>query len=57
LIVDHLLLLKSFGTGLAAGIGFSLLRLPIPGPTELASIIGIIGLFTGMLIVKAFVLH
>ena len=44
-------LAKSLGLGLVVGILFTLLKLPIPAPRDLASIFGIIGLFSGMIII------
>lgn len=52
--MDLMLLLKSLGTGFAAGVVFSLLKLPIPAPQEIASIVGIIGIFLGFIVVKMF---
>jgi XapX domain-containing protein len=52
---DPLLLCKALLTGFVAGVAFSLLKLPIPAPSELASIVGVIGVFLGFLAVRAFV--
>ena len=41
-------------TGLAVGILFSLLKLPIPAPPALAGILGIIGIWAGFAIVNLF---
>lgn len=53
--LDPILLLKALATGFAAGVIFSLLKLPIPAPTEFASIVGIIGVFLGLVVVKMFI--
>jgi len=52
---DPILLVKSLGTGFVAGVIFSLLKLPIPAPSEFASIVGILGVFLGLLAVRFFV--
>lgn len=52
---DFVLLGKSLFTGLVAGVVFGLLKLPIPAPSEFASIVGIIGIFLGFIAVKFFV--
>ncbi len=52
---DIILLGKSLLTGFVAGVVFALLKLPIPAPSEFASIVGIIGIFLGLVAVKMFV--
>ena len=53
-----MLLLKthflSLFVGILLGAVFSLLRLPIPAPNNLAGILGIFGVFVGFLIVNHF---
>jgi len=44
--------IKALITGLITGVIFALLRLPIPAPTALAGILGIIGIFIGYCIIK-----
>ena len=39
-------------TGLAVGCLFSLFRLPIPAPSALAGILGIVGIYIGFVIVQ-----
>ena len=39
-------------TGTAVGALFSLIKLPIPAPQNIAGIMGIFGIFLGYLIVK-----
>jgi len=51
--IDSILLLKSLLTGFVAGAAFTFLKLPIPAPGEFASIVGILGIFLGMLVVKS----
>ena len=46
-------LLLTFAVGLAVGVLFTLLRLPVPAPTELASVVGIAGVFAGLVAVRA----
>jgi XapX domain-containing protein len=41
-------------TGLAVGIIFSLLKFPIPAPNNLSGILGIVGIFLGMLVIQHF---
>lgn len=53
--IDYLLLGKCLLTGFITGAFFSLLKLPIPAPAEFASIVGILGIFLGLLVVKAFI--
>ena len=48
-------ILKSFGTGIACGVAFSLLKLPIPAPGVLAGVVGIIGIFLGYVLIKFFI--
>lgn len=38
--------------GIIVGIVFTIIKIDIPGPTKIESIIGIIGLFIGMIIVE-----
>lgn len=52
---DLLLLVKSLATGFVAGAVFALLKLPIPAPSEFASIVGILGVFLGLVVVKMFI--
>jgi XapX domain-containing protein len=52
--LNPIILVKSLVTGLVVGVAFSLLKLPIPAPGEVASIVGIIGIFLGMVLVKMF---
>lgn len=47
------LLCLTFGVGLVTGLLFSVMNLPIPAPTELPSIIGILGIFSGLVLVRA----
>jgi len=53
--VDFILLGKSLVTGFVAGLVFALLKLPIPAPSEFASIVGILGIFLGLVVVKMFI--
>lgn len=39
--------LFSLFTGLIVGVVFGLLKLPMPAPTTLAAIMGVIGIFVG----------
>jgi len=41
-------------TGLAVGCLFSLFRLPIPAPSALAGILGVVGIYIGFVIVNYF---
>jgi XapX domain-containing protein len=47
-------LILSLITGLISGGVFSLLKLPIPAPSTLPGLFGIIGLFLGYMIVQRF---
>ncbi|WP_155668583.1 XapX domain-containing protein [Ornithinibacillus caprae] len=42
----------SFLTGIVLGIVFSLLELPIPAPPNFAGVMGIVGVFTGFVLVN-----
>ncbi|WP_407668452.1 XapX domain-containing protein [Ornithinibacillus halophilus] len=42
----------SFLTGIILGIVFSLLKLPIPAPPNLAGVMGIVGVYTGFLLIN-----
>lgn len=39
-------------TGLAVGVLFSFLKLPLPAPPTLAGLMGIIGMFVGFMIMN-----
>ncbi len=52
--LSPILLGKSLLTGFIAGSVFAFLKLPIPAPSEFASIVGIIGVFLGLVAVKFF---
>ncbi|WP_156291836.1 XapX domain-containing protein [Oceanobacillus salinisoli] len=47
------IVLISFLTGIVLGIVFSLLKLPIPAPPNLAGVVGIVGVFTGFVLVNS----
>jgi XapX domain-containing protein len=51
----HLWMLgKSLLIGFIVGAFFTALRLPIPAPDELGAIVGIIGIYLGMLAIRLF---
>jgi XapX domain-containing protein len=39
-------------TGLAVGVLFSFLKLPLPAPPTLAGVMGIVGMFVGFVIMN-----
>lgn len=39
-------------TGLAVGMLFSFLKLPLPAPANLAGVMGIVGMFVGFMLMK-----
>lgn len=41
-------------TGVAVGVFFSLLKLPLPAPPALAGVLGIVGIYLGHLLVGYF---
>ncbi|MFZ5596734.1 MAG: XapX domain-containing protein [Bacillota bacterium] len=43
-------ILVSMITGLTAGVLFAVLKLPVPAPSTLAGVAGILGLFLGYMI-------
>ncbi len=45
-------LLLALAVGAVIGAAFSLLKLPIPAPDKLEGVLGIIGIFVGMILVK-----
>jgi len=45
-------ILKVFIVGLVIGSIFTFLKLPIPAPGVLAGVIGIFGIYLGMIIIK-----
>jgi len=49
---DLLNWLKAFAVGLITGAIFTVMRINIPAPTSLSSIMGIIGLFLGLITVS-----
>ena len=42
----------SFITGILVGAIFSLLKMPIPAPNNISGILGIVGIFIGMVIIN-----
>lgn len=48
-------IIKATIAGMACGIIFSLLKLPIPAPPVLAGVMGIVGVFLGYVIISAIV--
>ncbi|SET54294.1 XapX domain-containing protein [Oceanobacillus limi] len=46
--------IQSFIAGIVLGAIFSLLNLPIPAPPNFAGIMGIVGIFTGFLIINQY---
>lgn len=51
-MIDYKTLGQSLLLGLIVGLIFSWFSLPIPAPDNLAAIFGIIGLFSGMLLIR-----
>ena len=45
-------IIKATLAGMACGVVFSLLRLPIPAPPVLAGVMGIVGVFLGYVLVN-----
>jgi len=45
-------MIKAFLTGVACGVVFALLSLPIPAPPVVSGLLGIIGIFLGYQIIK-----
>lgn len=45
-------ILKSIAVGLTVGIIFSLFRLPIPAPSVLGGVLGVVSIYVGMVIVR-----
>ena len=45
-------IIKATLAGMACGVVFSLLRLPIPAPPVLAGVMGIVGVFAGYVLVN-----
>jgi XapX domain-containing protein len=48
------LVLKALVTGLLTGAIFAVLNLPIPAPSALAGVLGIVGIFLGYVLVTYF---
>ncbi|MUV36714.1 hypothetical protein JNUCC1_00518 [Lentibacillus sp. JNUCC-1] len=48
------LILKSLLAGFLLGVVFSLLKLPIPAPPNLPGVTGVVGVFVGFILVKAY---
>ena len=44
--------LKALATGTVVGIIFALLKLPIPAPSVLAGIMGIVGIYLGFKLIE-----
>ena len=47
-------ILKAFAVGIVIGAIFTFLKLPIPAPGVLVGVIGIFGIYLGMVIIKIF---
>jgi len=47
-----MIMILSFITGIIVGVVFSLLRMPIPAPNNIEGVLGIVGIFVGMLIIN-----
>lgn len=45
-------ILLSLIAGMILGIGFAILRLPIPAPITLAGVMGVVGVWIGFMIVQ-----
>lgn len=45
-------MIYSFLTGILVGGIFALLKMPIPAPNNISGILGIVGIFVGMLIIN-----
>lgn len=45
-------IIKATLAGMACGVVFSLLKLPIPAPPVLAGVMGIVGVFAGYVLVN-----
>lgn len=45
-------IIKATLAGMACGVVFSLLKLPIPAPPVLAGVMGIVGVFLGYMLVN-----
>jgi XapX domain-containing protein len=43
----------SFLVGAVVGIVFTLMRLPLPAPNAFAGVVGILGVYAGMVLIKA----
>lgn len=41
-------------TGMAVGAVFAMLKLPVPAPSNLAGVMGIVGIFLGFILVRRF---
>lgn len=48
-------IIKATLAGIACGVIFSLLRLPIPAPPVLAGVMGIVGVFLGYIIIQTMI--
>jgi XapX domain-containing protein len=48
-------ILLSLIAGMILGVGFALLRLPIPAPITLAGVLGVVGVWAGFMIVQRFI--
>ncbi|SVA42228.1 uncharacterized protein METZ01_LOCUS95082 [marine metagenome] len=47
-------IILSFLTGLLTGGVFAFIRLPVPAPSTLSGVLGVVGLFIGYFLVKRF---
>ncbi len=44
----------ALGVGIVIGIIFSFLKLPVPTPDKIEGVLGVVGIFVGMILVKQF---
>ncbi len=47
------ILIKALLTGLLTGIVFAFFKLPIPAPTALAGVLGVVGIYVGYVLVAS----
>ena len=47
-------LFKALAVGFIVGAVFSLMKLPLPAPPVLAGLLGVVGIYLGMVIVRFF---
>jgi XapX domain-containing protein len=53
--MDFVQIILALAAGIILGGAFTLLNFPLPAPDSIAGVMGVVGVFAGMILVKYFV--